>query len=142
MMEQANEAIHDVLIRPLEVRLPDAGSRITLVRFADHLLYRVGLVEMIKLQPGHLPQLVERSEADEVWALVAGACTFAWVDRREDSPTRGQRQLHSANAPTLVLAPFGVAFGVATDSEATLVRLATHDEAEDSGTAVLPWPEG
>lgn len=140
--DEPNGTIHDVLIRPLELRHQGAGSRIAAYRFADHLLYRVGLVEQVELAPSKKPQLVQRSQADEVWALTDGACTFAWIDNRPDSPTHDRRQFHFADTPTVVLAPFGVAFGVSTEVGATLIRLATHDEAEDGEPVVLPWPTG
>jgi hypothetical protein len=44
--------------------------------------------------------------------------------------------------PTIVLAPFGVAFGArALDSPALLLRLATHDDHEHEGDQALPWEE-
>jgi hypothetical protein len=133
--------VHDALIRPLESQAAGDKTRMPIYRYVDQLLGRIGLVERIELRREESPRLQLRSEADELWALVEGNCTFVWADKRDDSPTHGNIQSHHADSPTLVLAPFGVAFGARTDSAATLIRLATHDEKEDASGVTLPWPD-
>jgi len=92
------------------------------------------MAEAIELNAGQSlgPQL--RAVADEAWALVEGQVEFAWEDRRQGSPTQGRTHLLRCAEPTLVLAPFGVAFACrAVDGPARLLRLASHapDEVED-----------
>ncbi|MGA9531209.1 MAG: hypothetical protein WBR18_00685 [Anaerolineales bacterium] len=140
-MANQNMSVHDALIRPLELERDSGQAHLAIYRFGDHLLHRIGLIELRQIQEDAPYLLRVRSEADELWALVEGDCTFAWVDERDDSPTHGNTQFHTAESPTIVLAPFGVAFGVRTESTAKLIRLATHDELEDASGVTRPWPE-
>lgn len=105
--------------------------------YADHLLRRFGLAEVVELQPDAAwgPQL--RQIADEAWALIEGSAEFRWEDQREGSPTKGNRHQLRCTEPTLVLAPFGVAFSCqALREPVLLLRLATHapDEIDDGAT--------
>jgi hypothetical protein len=126
--------IHDLYVRPLTREATPGGWRLPVLRYTDHLLRRFGLAEVVELRPETAwgPQL--RQVADEAWALVEGAVEFAWEDQREGSPTRGQLHNLRCQVPTLVLAPFGVAFSCrALQGPARLIRLATHapDEIDD-----------
>lgn len=126
--------IHDLVVRPLERSEHGAGEAMRLVGYSDHLLRRFGLAEWWRL-PGdgeRLPRL--RPVADELWALVGGRVQFSWNDQRDDSPTRGQNFELDCDQPTLVLAPFGVLFGIrALGGPAELVRLATHEDNSANG---------
>lgn len=99
-----------------------------LLRYSDHLLRRFGLAELHRLRErGERPAQL-RPVADELWALVKGSVRFTWRDQRASSPTHGAHYELTCDQPTLVLAPFGVAFGFqALDGPAELVRLATHE---------------
>src|SRR3990172_1966895 len=103
--------IHDLFVKPLIREAPPAGRRLSVLRYSDHLLRRFGLAEEFELEAGQAlgPQL--RLVADEVWALVEGRAEFTCEDRRQGSPTQGSRHSLHCEQPTLVLAPFGVAFG-------------------------------
>jgi dTDP-4-dehydrorhamnose 3,5-epimerase-like enzyme len=70
-----------------------------------------------------------------------GECLFLWQDLRQDSPTHDVIQREKAATPTLVLAPFGVAFGIHALSESRLLRIAAQDESEVDSGEILPWPE-
>lgn len=125
--------IHDLFIRPLQVEKTPQGSAMTVLRYSDHLLRRFGLAEVLVLEAGEQRKASTRELADEVWALLRGTAEFEWQDLREDSPTRGQSYRIRCDRPTLVLAPFGVAFGIrCLDGPTELLRLATH---EDEGRA-------
>jgi dTDP-4-dehydrorhamnose 3,5-epimerase-like enzyme len=106
----------------------------------DHLLRRFGQVQVIRKSPGRSETLYLREVADEVWAIIEGQVEFAWHDLRQDSPSRGHwHHLHTEN-PTLVLAPFGVAFGCrALEEPALLIRLSSHTEGIHSGDREMPW---
>jgi hypothetical protein len=133
-------AIHDVFARPLVSHPSERGEGWALLRFEDHLLRRFGLAELLRLEPDGSPQLRARPAADEVWILIEGAAEFAWHDLRPGSPTEGREDHLTCDKPTLVLAPSGVAFGYrALGGRATLVRFATHPEAESEEIRVLPW---
>jgi hypothetical protein len=126
--------IHDLFVKRLSPQSSAVGRRLPVLRYTDHLLRRFGMAEAIELNAGQSmgPQL--RTVADEAWALVEGQVEFEWEDRREGSPTRGRVHRLRCNEPTLVLAPFGVAFACrAVDGPARLIRLASHapDEIED-----------
>ena len=129
--------IHDLFVKPLSREDTPAGRRLSVLRYSDHLLRRFGLAEELELEAGQAlgPQL--RLVADEVWALVEGRVEFTWEDRRPGSPSQGSRHSLHCEQPTLVLAPFGVAFGCrALEGPARLIRLASHapDEIDDLGT--------
>lgn len=121
--------IHDLYVRQLEPRAQGDLQLLPLLRYSDHLLRRFGLAELHRLRrQGERPPQV-RAVADEVWALVSGSVRFIWRDQRESSPTRGAHYELTCDRPTLVLAPFGVAFGFrALEGPAELVRLATHED--------------
>lgn len=136
--------IPDLLVRPL-TRLDNEGVvRWPALSDTDPLLRRFGLAEVLRLTPEARPVLRCRAAADEVWALLEGALEFLWQDLRPDSPSYGRQHRLTATSPTLVLAPFGVAFGLrALDGPALVLRLATHadDDPESSADRELPWPK-
>jgi hypothetical protein len=123
--------IHDLYIRRLSEEESGTTSRLPLLRFEDHLLRRVGSAELVKIRSDHPVLLQVRSVADEVWVNIRGQVKFIWLDMRSISPTSGQEYSIECTEPTLVLAPFGVAFGYqCLEDEAWLVRIATHSETE------------
>lgn len=124
--------IHDLYVRPLEMRGEGQLEVLPLLRYSDHLLRRFGLAELYRLPADGQRPPVTRAVADELWALVRGSVQFEWRDERTSSPTRGRDYQLRCERPTLVLAPFGVAFGFrALDGPAELVRLATHEDDPD-----------
>lgn len=133
--------IHDVAVRRLKRAEGAEAHNLRVYQYADHLLYRVGLVEFVKLEPGGSVGPRLRQGADEVWALLAGSCTFHFYDRRQQSPTRDVRQEHGAVEPTLALVPFGVAFGLRSPDGAQLLRMSTHTEGEQADPVSLSWDE-
>jgi dTDP-4-dehydrorhamnose 3,5-epimerase-like enzyme len=101
------------------------------------------LAELVRVNSGEPGELRARPVADEIWILVEGNVEFVWHDLRPDSPSVGRVDRLSCNQPTLVLAPFGVAFGYrALEGAATLLRLATHGESQSEFIRVLPWEAG
>lgn len=125
--------IHDLFVKALSKEDFASGWRLPMLRYDDHLLRRFGLAEAIQLDARSSlgPQI--RRTADELWALVEGQVEFSWEDRREGSPTHGQRHSLRCDQPTLALVPFGVAFSCrALEQPARLIRLATHAEEEPS----------
>ena len=132
--------IHDLYARPVSSISTERGKSWPLLRFEDHLLRRFGLAELVRALPGASPRLRARPVADEIWILIEGTAEFVWRDSRSDSPTQGREDRVEYAEPTLVLVPFGVAFGFrATKGPATLIRIATHAEGEDEDIAVFPW---
>lgn len=138
----ARVAIHDVYIRELSASDEAGIRRMTILADHDHLLRRFGLAETIWLAAGQTTGLTVREVADEVWALLEGSVEFVWHDLRSGSPTRDSWLRLTCTQPTLVLAPFGVAFGARGLVDRTsLLRLATHADA-DPRDASIPWAEG
>jgi dTDP-4-dehydrorhamnose 3,5-epimerase len=135
-------AIHDLYARALMPMASEMGESLRLLRFEDHLLRRFGLAELVRLAPDHPVDLRMRVVADEVWILIEGQAEFAWHDLRPGSPTEDRKDRLMCLGPTLVLAPFGVAFGYrAVGERASLIRLATHAETETENIRVLPWED-
>jgi len=132
--------IHDLYIRKLEAVEEKAGTRLPILRYDDHLLRRFAYAETLHLLPVCPDSMRVREIADEIWALINGKVRFAWHDLRSTSPTKDQKFHTICDVPTLVLVPFGVAFGVeALDKPALLLRLASHMEGEHSGDQSIPW---
>jgi dTDP-4-dehydrorhamnose 3,5-epimerase len=133
-------SIHDLYMRRLTLRSDKHAESLPLLRFEDHLLRRFGMAELIRPDSAAPGEMHVRSLADEIWILLEGQVEFAWRDLREGSPTVGSDDRLLCDEPTLVLAPFGVAFGYRPLSgPVTLLRFATHGEAEDEDIRVLPW---
>ncbi|MCJ7825038.1 MAG: hypothetical protein MUP44_09080 [Anaerolineales bacterium] len=134
------QPIHDLFIRELTAEETDGLTKFNVLRDDDHLLRRFGQVQGIRKSPGRNETLCLREVADEVWALIEGQVEFTWHDLRQDSPSQDQWHHLRTGTPTLVLAPFGVAFGCrALEDPAFLIRLSTHAEGEHSGDREIPW---
>jgi hypothetical protein len=131
--------IHDVLIRPLAIYSEGTLTVTPLLTEEDHLLHRVGRVDSVEVDSDHVPRLEVRSVADEVWMLIGGRLELRWLDLRDHSPTRGQLMKHIAESPTLVLVPFGVAFGFGGESGAHLIRFSTEAEPPGKKVTTLAW---
>jgi dTDP-4-dehydrorhamnose 3,5-epimerase-like enzyme len=135
------QPIHDLRIEPLSV-VEDGRSRVwTAMTAANSWLRRFGLAEVHHVSDGASASCRIRRKADEVWALLEGQAAFRWVDLRDGSPTKGKVHRWEADSPTLVLAPFGVAFSVEGHG-AWLLRLATHSEEEDPPAEYRETPGG
>ena len=136
------QPIHDLYIRELTVEETDGFAKFHVLSDEDHLLRRFGQVQVIQKSPGRSETLYLREVADEVWALIEGNVEFAWHDLRQGSPTQGRWHHLHAETPTLILAPFGVAFGCrALQDPALLIRLSTHAEGEHAGDREIPWED-
>jgi len=137
------QPIHDLFIRELTSEETDGLTKFHVLRADDHLLRRFGQVQVFRKSPGRSETLCLREVADEVWALIEGKVEFAWHDLRQGSPSQDHWHHLRAEKPTLVLAPFGVAFGCrALEDPALLIRLSTHVEGEHSGDREIPWEFG
>jgi dTDP-4-dehydrorhamnose 3,5-epimerase-like enzyme len=132
--------IHDLHIQSFEAVTESNAIRWPALLDSDHLLRRFGLAEVVRALPGQKSLLRLREVADEVWALIDGHVEFVWHDRRRDSPTIHNWHHLVCDQPTLVLAPFGVAFGYrAFNNPATLLRLATHADGVHDNDQEFPW---
>ena len=132
--------IHDLYIRELTLEETNGLTKFHVLRDDDHLLRRFGQVQAIRKLPGRSETLCLREVADDVWALIEGEVEFAWHDLRQDSPSQDHWHHLRTKTPTLVLAPFGVAFGCrALEDPTLLIRLSTHAEGEHSGDREIPW---
>lgn len=131
--------IHDLIIRPLPSAKVAQGTAIVVLAEDDHLLRRFGHLEILHLERSTPQELAIREVADEAWALLEGRVDFLWQDLRTVSPSHGVRFRQRASEPTLVLVPFGVAFGVQVlSAEAKLVRISTHKPGQHAGDHTLP----
>jgi hypothetical protein len=132
--------IHDLFIRPITANRAESETRWEALKYEDHLLRRFGMAEVLRIEADLQPYLRVRSVADEVWALIEGRVEFRWHDLRTDSPTHDEECRRTCGDPTLVLAPFGVAFGFRPLGEsALLLRFSTHVDGTHEGDQRLPW---
>lgn len=132
--------IHDLYIKSI-LSIEETGViRWPTLHDSDHLLRRFGFAEVVKAYPESSLKLNVREVADEVWALCEGQVEFHWHDLRKNSPTYDIRYRLICSRPTLILVPFGVAFGYRVlDGPATFLRIATHDENLHEGDYQIPW---
>ncbi|MGD8813216.1 MAG: hypothetical protein PVI78_01925 [Anaerolineales bacterium] len=132
--------IHDLFLREITVESDGSDMHWVVLQRDDHLLRRFGLAEVVRADSETEPYLSLRAVADEVWALIDGRVEFRWHDIRKESPTFGNQHQITCDRPTLVLAPFGVAFGFRPlEGSALLLRLATHSEGVHEEDRRLPW---
>ena len=126
--------IHDLFIRRIPTIEEPNATRLLALRDTDHLLRRFGQAEVVRAKPESEIRLRSREVADEVWALIEGKVEFVWHDRRQDSPTYDRWHHLICDKPTLVLVPFGVAFGYRVlVGSASMLRLTTHPDGEHDG---------
>jgi hypothetical protein len=117
--------IHDLLIESIQTTEAQPWGSLPVYAFDDHLLKRIGLIEIIELREGdHLLPFMH-SEADELWALLEGEANFRWQDRRESSPTLGAVHNLDAPSPVRVLVPFGVEFSISAKTDCKLLRISS-----------------
>jgi hypothetical protein len=130
--------IHDLYIKTI-LPIEDSGvTRWPSLRDSDHILRRFGFAEVVRARGPS--KLNVREVADEVWTLCDGRVEFHWHDLRHNSPTYNSQYRLVCDRPTLMLVPFGVAFGYRVlDGPATLLRLATHGEGIHEGDYQIPW---
>jgi len=132
--------IHDLFIRRIPAERDGSEQRWIALQDGDHLLRRFGLAEVVRVEADLQPAMRLREAADEVWALIEGKVEFRWHDHRSDSPTSGVEHRIVCDTSTLVLSPFGVAFGFRPlGGPALLLRLATHAEGSHDGDRRLSW---
>ena len=114
-------------------------NRIILNSDLDHLLRKLGQVEVRKVSEQDGNQFTLRAVADEVWMLIDGGVDINLVDRRAGSPTEDTALKISLNAEDGqgVLIPFGVAYSINPMSEARLLRLSTHRDESHEDDHVL-----
>jgi hypothetical protein len=134
--------IHDLYIRPIEVIEDQGVKRWPAVSDTDHLLRRFGHAEVIRLTDKSKPRMRVREVADEVWALVDGSAEFIWHDLRPGSPSNDRQYSITCDEPTLVLVPFGVAFGYRPVlTPVTLLRITTHADEHAEGDKDYSLPD-
>ncbi len=131
--------IHDLYIKTI-LPIEESGViRWPTLLDSDHILRRFGFAEVVRARPESPSKLNVREVADEVWALIEGRVEFHWHDLRQNSPTYDNQHRLIYARPTLMLVPFGVAFGYRVlDGPATLLRLATHGEGVHEGDYQIP----
>ena len=134
--------IHDLWIRHIVLDKDGAAGVWHVLDFDDHILLRLGALQVVHLPPGAETSVRAYETSDEVWALVGGRVLCVWKDLRADSPTHQNVHVEAVDHPTAMLAPFGVAFGVrAVEGEALLLRLMTSSEQELGAPQTIPWPD-
>jgi len=91
----------------------DRGYLREIVRDDDGLLRRFGQTTITKSYPGVIKAFHWHRRQDDLWFVASGMAQVVLYDLREDSPTRGQTDVHylgDHNRQLLVI-PSGVAHG-------------------------------
>lgn len=126
--------INDLFYRRVQTIEAAGLKRLLALSESDHLLRRFGQVQIIRINPDADVQMRLREVADEIWVLIDGRVEFIWQDLRKDSPSFNRMFHLECVEPTLVLVPFGVAFGQRPlGKPATLLRLSTHVDGQHDG---------
>jgi len=124
-----------------DAHLVDVKSQkygVTVLNENDHLLRRFGQIDYVELKAGE-KAAIYRSEADEVWSVVAGEAQIELKDQRERSPTRGVVEVvdMSGITPQALLVPFGVACQIQSENGGKLIRISTHEDDVSSEDQIL-----
>jgi dTDP-4-dehydrorhamnose 3,5-epimerase len=134
--------IHGVTCKPLKVLSDDRGSFMELLREDDPFFTRFGQSNFSITYPGVVKAWHWHKRQDDLWFVTSGMAQVGLHDLREDSPTRGQTDVHylgEYNRALLVI-PHGVAHGyrVLGTTPLGLVYYTTHayDPADELR---LPW---
>lgn len=117
------------------------GSKIVILNDEDHLLRRIGQIEVRRLGAGERTPFTYRDEADEVWYVLEGRARITLVDQRVESPSKGEQleiELSDADGKA-VLVPFGVAYSLAGQTEAVAIRVATHSDGTHAKDSESPY---
>ena len=118
------------------------GSIYMLLRDSDHLLLRFGEMMLLRKDPNEEFMMNVREVADEIWILIEGDVEFIWHDLRQASPTYDQVHKMICDEPTLVLVPFGVAFGChAVENSSSLIRITTYEDGSHPDDRSFLWEE-
>lgn len=133
-------SIHDLYIDEISPGEAHNLWELPAYAFDDHLMKRVGLIEVVEISAGDVLPAFVRSEADELWILIHGKARFKWRDQRQNSPTDGAVHTLNADSPVRVLVPFGVRFSMSAESDCSLLRISSHaiDLSDDVVQEDLP----
>lgn len=127
-------------MHPLDARQSNEGEILKVLNGSFPLLRRFGSLEALRIQPEETTMMRLRLVADEVYALLEGHILCAWLDKRAYSSSCACYVQSTVSEPTLLLAPFGVAFGLqALEVPALVLRVATHSLKEQEDLCQLPW---
>lgn len=134
--------IHDLLVEELDVQEGNSEARWDVLRFDDHILSDVRLVQVIQSAADKLDEVVARGASSEVWVLLDGGCQFAFRDLRADSPTHRAVYHLTRHEPTRIFVPSGVAFGYRVISgPAQLIRVSDISHGlEENSDQTIQWP--
>ena len=127
------------MIEDLSGTLDAADASLSLLRFDDHLLRRLGQVDAVRKSPGDLTNLSMRVVADEIWILLEGRAYCRCHDLRAESPSKDTTVEFELEAPARALIPFGVAFGWrALAKPALMLRVSTHQDGDHPQDQIIP----
>ena len=118
--------INDLFIQTISITQGDSLQTLCAYAFEDHLLKRIGSIEVIELDSGEDIPAFLRPQADELWVLLNGQARFEWHDRRESSPTFNAAHSFATASPVRVLVPFGVQFSLTAEQASRLLRICSH----------------
>lgn len=133
--------IYDLVIQKLRGQETVVDQSLDAFRFSDHLLPRVGLVQVLNLTRGSGYGPERRKRSDELWVLVRGSCRFRCHDERANSPTSGGIHEVEADEPSRLLVPFGVTLTITCLEEALVLRFASYDGDNVSGDPEPRWKD-
>ncbi len=135
-----DSAIYGYFIKKITSSESSLGITQMLLQETDHLLLRFGEMMLVRKDPGQECMMNLREAADEIWILIEGEVEFIWHDLRQASPTFDRVYKLTCDGPTLVMAPFGVAFGCqALENPVNLIRIATYEEGSHPGDRCFAW---
>ena len=105
--------IHGVQQKQLKVFADDRGCFMELLREDDPFYTRFGQSNFSITYPGVVKAWHWHRRQDDLWFVVSGTAQVGLHDLREDSPTRGQTDVHylGEHKRVLLYIPRGVAHG-------------------------------
>lgn len=122
----------------------DRGYLMEILRSDDHLLDKFGQVSLSVSYPGVIKAYHYHKNQDDLWFFLAGNAQVVLYDRREDSATRGERNIFylGEDNPVLLTIPRGVIHGyrVLGNQSATILYITSEPYNQNNPDEYrLPW---
>ncbi|MCG8515566.1 MAG: dTDP-4-dehydrorhamnose 3,5-epimerase family protein [Halanaerobiales bacterium] len=136
--------IKGVKLKEMIKHSDDRGYFMEILRSDEHLLDKFGQTSLSVSYPGVIKAYHYHKNQDDLWFFSAGNAQVVLYDRREDSATRGERNIFylGEDNPVLLTIPRGVIHGyrVLGNQSATILYFTSEPYNKNNPDEYrLPW---
>lgn len=136
--------IKGVKLKEMIKHSDDRGYFMEILRSDEHLLDKFGQASLSVSYPGVIKAYHYHKNQDDLWFFSAGNAQVVLYDRREDSATRGERNIFylGEDNPVLLTIPRGVIHGyrVLGNQSATILYFTSEPYNKNNPDEYrLPW---